>query len=87
MSNTEPTDTLQDNIIGDMVDSLSTGIFAHVIVSLLFGKNISIKNIMKLDTLKEGAKYGAGVALFRRVGRPMLQKGMDASGMKDSFTL
>jgi len=83
----QPTDELSDNIVGDIVDSLSTGIFAHILVQVLTGKNPSFKSIVSMDTLNQGAKYGGGIALYRRVGRPMVNKAMNSAGVDNLLKL
>ncbi len=84
---TEPTDELSDNIVADMVDSLSTGVFAHLIVSVLFGKNPSMKSVMSMETLRSGAKMGGAIALYRRVGRPVMNKAMNSAGLDNMLKL
>jgi len=80
---TEPSDELTDNVIGDLTDSLATGIFANLIMRVVFGKNPSMKSILSMDTLRDGAKLGGGIALYRRVGRPAMNKVMGASGLEN----
>lgn len=87
MSNSEPTDQLTDNITGDLIDSMSTGLFATILMNVLFNKNPSVKSIMNMNTLKDGAKMGGAIALYRRVGRPMVSKAMNASGMENVLKL
>jgi len=83
----QPTDELSDNIVGDIVDSLSTGIFAHILVQVLTGKNPSFKSIVSMDTFNQDAKYGGGIALYRRVGRPMVNKAMNSAGVDNLLKL
>ena len=83
----EPTDQLGDNIVGDMIDSMSTGLFSVVLMNVLFGKNPSFKNVLSMDTLQNGAKVGGSIALYRRVGRPMVNKAMNSAGMDNILKL
>ncbi len=84
---TEPTDELSDNIVADMVDSMSTGLFATVLMNVLFGKSPSFKNILSMETLQNGAKLGGGIALYRRVGRPIMNKAMNSAGIDNMLKL
>lgn len=83
----EPAESLTDNIVGDVMDSLITGIAAQLIVSYVFGKNPSIKNIISTNNLKDGAKVGLGIAAYRRVGRQGLNMVMNRSGLQDMIKL
>jgi len=83
----EPTDQLSDNIVGDLTDSVATGIFAHLIMSVVFGKNPSVKSVLSMENLKTGVKMGGAVALYRRLGRPMVAKAMNGAGMSDALRL
>jgi len=83
----EPVDQLNDNVIGDLTDSMATGIFAHLLMSVLFNKNPSIKSVLSMENLKTGVKTGGAVALYRRVGRPMLNKAMNGAGMGEVLRL
>jgi len=78
----EPAESLTDNLVGDIVDSLLTGVGANLLVSLLFGKSPSFKNIMNLDMLKDGVKLGGAIGVYRRVARPMVNNVMNRSGME-----
>ena len=83
----QPKDELTDNIVGDITDALFTGVFSSIIMKVLFGKNVSMKSMMSLETLKEGAKMGGAVALYRRVGRPAVNTIMNRSGMENMIKL
>lgn len=83
----QPTDELTDNIVGDIVDSLSTGIFANIVIQILTGKNPSFKSIVSMNTLNDGAKMGGAIALYRRVGRPMVNKAMNSAGLDNAMKL
>ena len=87
--NTElsPVDAATDNISGDILDSMMSGVAAHMIVSVLMGKSPSVKNVLTTDSIKTGIKYGAGVALYRRVGRPMLNNAMERGGVGNMYKL
>ena len=85
--NVEPVDSLNDNVVGDVIDSMLTGIAAHFIVSYMFGKNPSIKNIISTNNLKDGLKMGVGVAAYKRVGRPAVNMMMGRSGLQDMIKL
>ena len=67
-----PSESLTDNLTGDILDSLILGIGSHVILKLMFGKSPSIKNMINVDTLKEGAKLGASIGVMRRIGSPAI---------------
>ena len=79
----QPTDELSDNIIGDITDALMTGIFSSILMKAMFGKNISMKSMLTVDTLMEGAKMGGAVALYRRLGRPVVNNLMNRSGLEN----
>lgn len=71
-SEQEPAASLTDSLQGDVLDSLILGIGSSIIMKLAFGKNISIKSVINIETLKEGAKMGASIGIMRRVGSPMI---------------
>ena len=83
----QPTDELSDNIVGDLTDSFATGLFSYIMTQVLLGKNPSFKSIVSMDTLKNGATAGAGIALYRRVGRPILNNAMERGGLGNSIAL
>lgn len=83
----QPVDQISDNIVGDITDAMMTGLFSHILVKVLMGKNPSIQSILNMETLKQGATAGAGIALYRRVGRPVINNMMEKSGMGNSITL
>ena len=83
----QPTDSLSDNLPGDLVDGMATGIFSHLLMSVLFNKNPSFKNIISMENLKTGVKMGGAVCLYRRVGRPMVAKAMNAAGAENALRL
>ena len=77
----EPAEALSDNIMGDLIDSFTTGVLATIIVNFAFGKGFSYKNLMKKDIYLDGAKNGAAIALYRRVGRPIINNAMERGGL------
>jgi len=77
----EPVDSISDNIVGDLTDSLITGAFSYLIVKIMTGKNLNFKSIVNMNTAKEAVISGGGVAVFRRVLRPMLNSGLKNSGL------
>jgi len=83
----EPTDELTDNIVGDITDAMMSGIFSSIIMKMMFGKNVSMKSLMNMETLKDGAKMGGSIALYRRLGRPAVNKMMGSSGMDKMIKL
>ena len=83
----QPTDELSDNIVGDLTDSMATGIFSYIITQIVLGKNPSFKSIVNMDTLKNGATAGAGIALYRRIGRPILNNALERGGLGNSIAL
>jgi len=78
---TEPADTLNDNILMDMTDSLITGAFSYLIVRVLSGKSVTFKSIVNMNTAKEAVMAGGGVAVYRRAVRPMLNGALKQSGL------
>jgi len=78
---TEPADTLNDNILMDMTDSLITGAFSYLIVRVLSGKSASFKSIVNMNTAKEMVMSGGGVAVYRRAVRPMLNGALKQGGL------
>ena len=78
---------ISDNMLGDVVDSLSTGFFATIIMKLLFEKNMSVKNMFNTNTLKDGLKMGGCVAAYRRVGRPIVNAGIKRAGFDDAIKI
>ena len=82
----QPTDSISDNIVGDIQDSLFTGMFSYILVKIMTGKNPSISGILNMNTLKEGVMAGGGVAVYRRALRPVLN-GMLKSQNLDGIAL
>jgi len=85
--NPEPAQSLTDNMGGDIIDSMLTGMAAHLIVQMMFGKSPTIKNVLSMNTLKDSAKYGAAVGIYRRVGSPMINNIMNRSSMGNLMKL
>ena len=83
--NTNPASSTSDNIVGDLLDSASSGMFAHILTQLLFGKNVSMKSMLNMNTIKDGLKLGAGIALWRRAGRPIMDNALERVGMGDTM--
>ena len=77
----QPVDSISDNIVGDIQDSLFTGMFSYVLVKALTGKNPSISGILNMNTLKEGAMMGGGVAMYRRAVRPVVNGMLKSQGL------
>ena len=77
----EPAESLSDNMMGDLIDSFTTGVLATIIVNLAFGKGFNYKNLMKKDIYMDGAKNGAAIALYRRIGRPVINNMMERGGL------
>jgi len=82
-----PAESLNDNMFHDIADSLITGIAAQMIVSYMFGKNPSVKNIISTNNLKEGVKLGGAIGAYRRIGRPALNMMMNRSGLENMVKL
>ena len=81
---TEPADSVNDNVMGDLIDSFSTGIFSHFLMSILFGKSKSYMSLLNKNELLTGVKLGGAIAGYRRLVRPMVSKTMDGStALKD----
>ena len=83
----EPVDSLQDNMIMDIGDSMITGMAAHFLVSYAFGKNPSFKNVLSLGNLKDSLKYGVAVGAYRRIARPGINQIMNRGGLSDMMKL
>ena len=77
----EPAESLSDNMMADLIDSFTTGVLATIIVNFAFGKGFNYKNLMKKDIYMDGAKNGAAIALYRRIGRPMINNMMERGGL------
>ena len=75
------------NLTGELTDSMVSGLFAYVVSQSLMGKSPSLKNIMNVNTLKEGLKIGSGLSLYRMMGRPALDQLMKSSGMSNLPTV
>ena len=83
----EPVDSLQDNMIMDIGDSMITGMAAHFLVSWAFSKNPSFKNVLSLGNVKDGLKYGVAVGAYKRLGRPAINQIMNRGGLGDMMKL
>ena len=83
----EPADSLQDNMIHDIGDSMLTGMAAHMLVSWAFSKNPSFKNVLSLSNVKDGLKYGVAVGAYKRLGRPAINQIMNRGGLGDMMKL
>ena len=83
----EPSDTLLDNLPMDIMDSMITGIASQLIVSYMFGKSPSFKNIISKNNLVDGVKMGAAIGAYRRIGRPAVSMMMNRSGLGEMVKL
>ena len=77
----QPVDSISDNIVGDIQDSLFTGLFSYILVKALTGKNPSISGILNMNTLKEGVMAGGGIAIYRRAIRPVVSGMLKSQGL------
>jgi len=69
------------NMTSEITDSMISGMFAYIVSQALMGKSPSLKNIMNVNTLKEGLKIGSGLSLYRTLGSPALNQIMKSAGM------
>jgi len=81
--NDQPT----ENIVGDMTDSLMTGLFTTLMLQVMMGKSPSIKNVMSKNTLMDGLKTGGAILLYRRLGRSVVNNMMGRAGLGDTLAL
>ena len=75
------------NMTAEISDAMISGLFSYVVSQTLMGKSPSLKNIMNVNTLKEGLKIGSGLSLYRMMGRPALDQLMKSSGMSNLPTV
>jgi len=75
------------NMTAEISDAMISGLFSYVVSQSLMGKSPSLKNIMNVNTLKEGLKIGSGLSLYRMMGRPALDQLMKSSGMSNLPTV
>ena len=52
------------NYTGEISDAMISGLFAYVVSQALMGKSPSLKNIMNVNTLKEGLKISTDEILW-----------------------
>lgn len=84
----EPAESLTDNMVHDVVDSMITGIAATLVVNYMFGKSPSLKNVLSKNTLVDGMKNGVAIGAYRRLGRPMMNQVMTRTpGLGDMMKL
>ena len=53
----------------------------------MFGKSPTIKNVVSMNTLKDGMKLGSAIGVYRRIGSPMINNVMARSGMGNLMKL
>tara|TARA_R110000787_G_scaffold48078_1_gene116140 strand:+ start:2171 stop:2401 length:231 start_codon:yes stop_codon:yes gene_type:complete len=70
-----------ENISGEFLDSMIQGLAAYVLVQTLFGKSVSVKGLMSMNTIKEGGKIGAANMVYRTVGRPIVNTALKKGGV------
>jgi len=75
------------NMTAEISDAMISGLFAYVVSQALMGKSPSLKNVMNVNTLKEGLKIGSGLSLYKMLGRPALDQLMKSSGMSNLPTV
>ena len=70
------------NMTSEITDSMISGMFAYIISQILMSKSSpSIKNLMNVNTIKEGLKIGSGLSLYRTIGQSGLNQIMKSAGM------
>ena len=69
------------NMTSEITDSMISGMFAYIVSQALMGKSPSLKNIMNVNTLKEGLKIGSGLSLYRTIGQSGINQIMKSAGM------
>ena len=84
---TEPSESITDNLTGDILDSMITGVAANLIVKLIFGKSPTFKNILNKELITDGAKLGVAIGSYRRIGRPMINNMMSRSNLSGMLAL
>tara|TARA_R110000782_G_scaffold65075_3_gene132574 strand:- start:101 stop:340 length:240 start_codon:yes stop_codon:yes gene_type:complete len=72
---------LNENLLGEAVDSMISGMFAVVLLQVMFGKSMSLKGIASLNTVKEGLKLGSAQMVYRQVGRPIVNNALARGGV------
>jgi len=75
------------NMTAEISDAMISGLFSYVVSQALMGKSPSLKNVMNVNTLKEGLKIGSGLSLYKMLGRPALDQLMKSSGMSNLPTV
>ena len=83
----EPSESITDNLTGDLIDSMITGVAANLIVKLIFGKSPTLKNVLNKELITDGAKLGISIGAYRRVGRPLINNMMNRSNMGEMLAL
>ena len=73
---------IDENLTGAAMDSLIMGLASYVLLQTLFGKSSSLKGLVSMTTLKEGAKLGVANMIYRTAGRPIVNQALQKGGIE-----